>query len=113
MGYGFDIGLEKERLRCGGLDLGRERGVEVGGDLDLGLKREGLRLAVNLTLSLFPVMSSNLVVAVAIQTLWWKINHGEQPLVHLGCAFCSIVAGFVVKFWEYFVKVLGLIFWVI
>ena len=38
MGYGFDLGLEKERLRCGGLDLGRERGVEVGGSLDLGLK---------------------------------------------------------------------------
>ena len=46
MGYGFDQGLEKERLRCGGLDLGRERGAEVGGGLDLGLKREGLRLAV-------------------------------------------------------------------
>ena len=40
------MGLKKERLRCGGLDLGRERGVEVGGGLDLGLKREGLRLAV-------------------------------------------------------------------
>ena len=38
MEYGFDLGLEKERLRCGGLDLGRERGVEVGGSLDLGLK---------------------------------------------------------------------------
>ena len=46
MGYGFDLGLEKERLRYGGLDLGRERGAEVGGGLDLGLKREGLRLAV-------------------------------------------------------------------
>ena len=46
MGYGFDIGLEKERLRCGGLDFGRERGVEVGGGLDLGLKRKGLRSPV-------------------------------------------------------------------
>ena len=46
MGYGFDLGLEKERLRYGGLDLGRERGVEVSGGLDLGLKREGLRSAV-------------------------------------------------------------------
>ena len=46
MGYGFDQGLEKERLRCGGLDLGRERGAEVGGGLDLGLKREGLRSTV-------------------------------------------------------------------
>ena len=33
------MGLEKERLRCGGLDLGRERGVEIGGGLDLGLER--------------------------------------------------------------------------
>ena len=39
MGYGFDLGLEKERLRCGGLDLGRERGAEIGGGLDLGLER--------------------------------------------------------------------------
>ena len=46
MGYGVDMGLEKERLRCGGLDFGRERGVEVDDDLDLGLKREGLRSAV-------------------------------------------------------------------
>ena len=41
------MGLEKERLRCGGLDFGRERGVEVDDDLDLGLKREGLRSTVN------------------------------------------------------------------
>ena len=40
MGYGFDLGLEKERLRCGGLDLGRERGAKIGGGLDLGLERE-------------------------------------------------------------------------
>ena len=40
------MGLEKERLRCGGLDLGRERRAEVDGGLDLGLKREGLRSAV-------------------------------------------------------------------
>ena len=40
------MGLEKERLRCGGLDLGEERGVEVDGGLDLGLKREGLRSTV-------------------------------------------------------------------
>ena len=46
MGYDFDLGLKKERLRCGGLDLGRERGAEVDGGLDLGLKREGLRLTV-------------------------------------------------------------------
>ena len=46
MGYGFDLGLEKESLRCGGLDLGRERGPEVGNGLDLGLKRKGLRSAV-------------------------------------------------------------------
>ena len=39
MGYGFDLGLEKERLRCGGLDLGRERGAEIGDGLDLGLER--------------------------------------------------------------------------
>ena len=39
LGYGFDLGLEKERLRCGGLDLGRERGAEIGGGLDLGLER--------------------------------------------------------------------------
>ena len=38
MGYDFDLGLEKERLRCGGLDLGRERGAEVSDGLDLGLK---------------------------------------------------------------------------
>ena len=38
MGYGFDLGLEKERLRCGGLDLGKERGAEVSDGLDLGLK---------------------------------------------------------------------------
>ena len=38
MGYGFDLGLEKERLRCGGLDLGRERGAVVSDSLDLGLK---------------------------------------------------------------------------
>ena len=105
MGYGFDLGLEKERLRCGGLDLGRERGVEVGGGLDLGLKREGLRLAViwsrsvvNPALLLFPAMSSDLVVVVAYGTLWWKINHGEQPLIHLGCACCFVVVGFKVKF---------------
>ena len=67
----------------------------------------------NPTLSLFPMMSSNLVVAVANRTLWWKIDHGEQPLVHLGCAYCFVVAGFVAKFWEYFVEVLGFIFWVI
>ena len=47
MGYGFDLGLEKERLRCGGLDLGREKGAEVGGGFNLGLKREGLRSVVN------------------------------------------------------------------
>ena len=48
MGYGFDLGLEKERLRCGGLDLGRERGAkEVDGGFNLGLKREGLRSVVN------------------------------------------------------------------
>ena len=46
LGYGFDLGLEKERLRCGGLDLGRERGTEVCGGLDLDLKRDGLRSAV-------------------------------------------------------------------
>ena len=46
MGYGFDLGLEKERLRCAGLDLGRERGAEVSGGLDLDLKRKGLRSAV-------------------------------------------------------------------
>ena len=46
MGYGFDLGLEKERLRCGGLDSGKERGAEVDGGLDLGLKREGLRSTV-------------------------------------------------------------------
>ena len=39
LGYGFDLGLEKERLRCGGLDLGRERGAEIDSGLDLGLKR--------------------------------------------------------------------------
>ena len=41
MEYGFDLGLEKERLRCGGLDLGREteRGAEIGSGLDLGLER--------------------------------------------------------------------------
>ena len=39
MGYGFDLGLEKERLRCGSLDLGRERGAEIGGGLDLGLEK--------------------------------------------------------------------------
>ena len=33
------MGLEKERLRCGGLDLGRERGAEIGGGLDLGLEK--------------------------------------------------------------------------
>ena len=54
-----------------------------------------------------------LVVAMADRTLWWKIDHVEQPLVHLGCACCSVVVGFVVKFWEYFVEVLGFIFWVI
>ena len=37
MGYGFDLGLEKERLRCASLDLGRERGAEVGS----GLKQIG------------------------------------------------------------------------
>ena len=47
MGYGFDLGLEKERLRCGGLDLGREKGAEVGGGYNLVLKREGLRSVVN------------------------------------------------------------------
>ena len=85
--------------------MGRERGVEVGGGLDLGLKREGLRLAViwsrsvvNPALLLFPAMSSDLVVVVAYGTLWWKINHGEQPLIHLGCACCFVVAGFKVKF---------------
>ena len=34
MGYGFNLGLEKERLRCGGLDLGLERGAKIGGDLE-------------------------------------------------------------------------------
>ena len=68
---------------------------------------------MNPALSLFPTMSSDLVVAVADQTLWWKIDHGEQPLVHLGYACYSIAARFVAKFWEYFVEVLGLIFWVI
>ena len=34
LGYGFDLGLEKERLRCGGLDLGLERGAKIGGDLE-------------------------------------------------------------------------------
>ena len=71
------------------------------------------RSAVNSTLSLFPTISFELVVAVAYRTLWWKIDHGEQPLVHLGCAYCFVVAGFVAKFWEYFVEVLGFIFWVI
>ena len=61
------MGYEKERLRCGGLDLGREKGIEVDDGLDLGLKREGIRSAVNLTLSLFPMMSLDLVVAVAIR----------------------------------------------
>ena len=40
-------------------------------------------------------------------------SHGEQPLIHLGCACCFVVVGFKEKFWEYFVEVLGLIFWVI
>ena len=39
MGYGFDLGLEKERLRYGGLDLGRERWAKISGGLDLGLER--------------------------------------------------------------------------
>nr|POE76952.1 hypothetical protein CFP56_34230 [Quercus suber] len=52
-------------------------------------------------------MPSDLVVVVANLILWWKIDHGEQPLVHLGCAFYSVVAGFVAKFLEYFVEVLG------
>ena len=68
---------------------------------------------MNLALSLFPAMSLDLMVAVVDQTLWWKIDHGEQPLVHLGCACCSVVVGFVAKFWEYFVEVLSFIFWVI
>ena len=34
MGYGFDLGLEKERLRCGGLDLGLERRAKISGDLE-------------------------------------------------------------------------------
>ena len=63
---------------------------------------------MNPALSLFPKMSSDLVVAVADRTLWWKIDHGEQPLVHLGCACYSVVAGFVTKFGEYFVEVFGL-----
>ena len=67
MGYGFDLGLEKERLRCGGLDLVREKGVEVGGGFNLGLKREGLRSAVSSALSLFPAMSSD---------LWWRWQIG-------------------------------------
>ena len=47
LGYGFDLGLEKERLRCGGLDLGRERGVEIGDGLDLGLDK-GAKIGDNL-----------------------------------------------------------------
>ena len=53
MGYGFDLGLEKERLRYGGLDLGRERGAEVGGGLDLGLKCIYLQSLTNQWVSLF------------------------------------------------------------
>ena len=34
LGYGFDLSLEKERLRCGGLDLGLERGAKISGDLE-------------------------------------------------------------------------------
>ena len=40
MGYSFDLGLEKEMSRCGGLDLGREIGAKVGSGLDLDLERE-------------------------------------------------------------------------
>ena len=45
MGYSFDLGLEKERSRCGGLDLGREIGAKVGSGLDLDLEREREREA--------------------------------------------------------------------
>ena len=44
MGYSFDLGLEKERSRCGGLDLGREIGAKVGSGLDLDLERERERV---------------------------------------------------------------------
>ena len=47
LGYGFDLGLEKERLRCGGLDLGRERRAEIGNGLDLGLDK-GAKIGDNL-----------------------------------------------------------------
>nr|POE89707.1 bahd acyltransferase dcr [Quercus suber] len=59
---------------------------------------------MNPALSLFQAMSSDLVVPMADRTLWWKIDHGKQPLVHLGCAFYSVAVGFVAKFWEYFVE---------
>ena len=52
------MSLEKERLRCGGLDLGREIGAEVNGGLDLERERERerviwSRLAMNPALFLF------------------------------------------------------------
>ena len=83
----------------------KERGAKIGGDLkQIGGKPSPFALPSDV---FGPCGGSGK------SDLRWKIDHGKQPLVHLGCACCSVVAGFVAKFWEYFVEVLGFTFWVI
>ena len=70
MGYAFDLGLEKEMLRYGGLDLGRERGAKVGDGLDLGLKCIYLQSFTDQWVSLFHLSISQLGGRDCIRDRW-------------------------------------------